>query len=263
VTLPLSEGGRRVGFLPSPPDARDYGISSFSRYLTVSSAPGGSVDLERWCGPVKDQKDLGACTAFAGTGMREFLARKYQEQAAVLSPLYLYYKERELDGDLMQGDTGSYGRTAVKALNQFGVCLETQDAYVYFNFQIEPTAEQATQALAWKSGTYHALQNVSDMRSCLASGYVFCLGFRVYSSFEGKWRDGVTMPVPDRSKEQVLGGHEVLAIGYSDERAAFKIRNSWGPSFADGGNFWMPYSVAANPEIVNEAWIQHQGHAWS
>ena len=217
MSLPISAAGRRYGFLPSPVDHRDFGISSFARYLTVSSAPGGSVDLEPYCGPVKDQKDLGACTAFAGTGLREFLARKYQSQDPVLSPLYLYYKERELDGDLMQGDTGSFGRTAVKALNQFGVCLETQDAYVYFDFQIEPTPEQVTEALAWKSGAYHALGNVADMRSCLASGYAFCLGFSVFESFESKWPDGVTMPVPDQSKEQVLGGHEVLVIGYSDD----------------------------------------------
>jgi arginine exporter protein ArgO len=35
------------------------------------------------------------------------------------------------------------------------------------------------------------------------------------------------MPLP-ASKEQVLGGHMVLAVGYQDSNQVFIIRNSWG-----------------------------------
>jgi hypothetical protein len=258
MNLPISAGGRRYGFKPSPPDHRDFGLASFPR---LSGPTATSVDLEADCGPVRDQGDEGSCTAHAGVGMREFLARKYQQQYPILSPSFLYWEERDMDGSLDQGDCGSFGRTAVRVLNKYGVCRLAEDVYIP-GVMMPPTMDQLTEALSWKSGAYHSLGNVSDMRSCLASGYVFCLGFTVYKSFEDKWPDGVTMPIP-APDEEVLGGHEVLCIGYSDDKEVFKIRNSWGESFGQNGNFFMPYSVAANPQIVNEAWIQHLGKAWA
>jgi C1A family cysteine protease len=280
MTLPLSDSGRRYGFKPSKPDARDFGLASMMRLARFETPP--SVDLERDCGAVRDQGDEGSCTAHAGVGLREYLARKFQSQTPTLSPTFLYYLSRQMDAysDANGGawptneqllafadtnfvdDSGSYGRTACRTLNQFGTCTIEELPYTPgLNVNVMPPKEIFAPALGWKSGAYHALHTVSDMRSCLASGYVFCLGFTVYDSFEGKWADGVTMPMPD-PKEQVLGGHEVLCIGYDDSRGALKIRNSWGPSFGDGGNFWYPYSCAANPDITTEAWIQHLSGPW-
>jgi C1A family cysteine protease len=109
------------------------------------------------------------------------------------------------------------------------------------------------------------------MKSCLVSGYVFVLGFAVYESFEGHAvkHDGL-MPVPDTEREMSLGGHAVLVIGYDDavrcpktnHVGAFKVRNSWGADWGDKGNFWMPYEVAANHELVWDCWIQHLGRPW-
>jgi C1A family cysteine protease len=69
---------------------------------------------------------------------------------------------------------------------------------------------------------------------------------------------------PNKKDEQVLGGHEVLVIGYDDNESqgAFKVRNSWGKDWANGGNFWLPYSVAADPAILMDAWMSHLGRAW-
>jgi len=37
------------------------------------------------------------------------------------------------------------------------------------------------------------------------------------------------------------GGHSMLAVGYDDARQAFRIQNSWGRRFGDGGYAWLSY----------------------
>jgi C1A family cysteine protease len=215
------------------------------------------VDLEAYCGPVKDQGQLGACTAFAGCGNREYLARKFENKQPILSPLFLYYQERFLDGTLGQ-DAGSTGRTDCKAMNQFGICPEVSDAYNPASFNVAPTLAQLQAADEFKAGAYHALNNVDDMKACIASYYPVLIGFAVYQSFEEIKSDGV-MPMPAAS-ETMLGGHETLVIGYDDSRGQFKVRNSWGLSWGSQGNFFMGYDVAA--KLIWDRWIQHLGKPW-
>lgn len=268
MPLPLSPAGRRYGAFRSTPDARDFGIARLALPKSLPTV----IDLAEWSGPVRDQGALGACTAFAGTAMAEFLWRRYRSREFVFSPLFLYYQERALDGDLAEGDTGSTGRTCVNALAQSGVCLEPSDPYDASIFRNPPSAAAAQEALQYRSGAYHNLgHSVQDMKACLASGYGFIVGFAVYDSFES---DAVAssglMPVPDKSKESALGGHEVFFVGYDDTIAcpgasspgAFKVQNSWGTGWGQSGFFWFPYDCAADPSVLMDAFIQHFGEPW-
>jgi len=37
-------------------------------------------------------------------------------------------------------------------------------------------------------------------------------------------------------------GHTMITIGYDDARNAFRIQNSWGRSFGEGGYAWLSYN---------------------
>jgi hypothetical protein len=52
---------------------------------------------------------------------------------------------------------------------------------------------------------------------------------------------------------EVLGSHEVLIVGYNDKTGRFLAQNSWGPRWADGGFFGIPYDMIG--KIVYEFWI--------
>jgi C1A family cysteine protease len=62
------------------------------------------------------------------------------------------------------------------------------------------------------------------------------------------------MPLPKPKREELKGGHAVLAVGYDDRRNAVLARNSWGPDWGIGGYFWMPYKFISNPEFTHSFW---------
>src|SRR5277367_4454691 len=134
--------------------------------------------------------------------------------------------------------------------------------YVDSDFSTAPTTQQLADALQWPTGQYHFAANVDDMKSIIATGYNFRVGFTVYESFEdiganGEWS-------PNTSKEQVLGGHEVLCYGYDDSvnGGSLLIRNSWGAGWGKSGDFYMRYQDAVDQNILMDACIQHLGK-WS
>jgi hypothetical protein len=286
MTLPLSPVGRRYGYRKDKADFRDFGMHRFSHFAEPIPLP-AVVDLEPFCGPVRDQGQQGSCTAHAGVGVREFLARKYQPSVTpppVLSPAFLYYLERLMDDfwatnnrwptndELLAivktnpavDDTGSSGRTSLRTMNQFGVCTLDAEPYSDADFTTPPTDAQIAEALLYKSGAYHRISIVQDMKSCLASLYVFAIGFTVFQSFESDQMASDGIWSPDKANESILGYHEPYVIGYDDSvnGGSFKVRNSWSAAWGDKGNFWLRYQDAGDSDILLDAWMQHLGPAW-
>lgn len=248
----------RLDLIPDSPDHRD---NSLCRVFLPKLRP-KVISLEGFLGPVADQGPEGSCFAFAGVGLREFLARSNPHQpnegSLLFSAEYLFYKVHELEGTLNQ-DCGGSLRTVMQVLNKHGVCLDSTEPYNIAGAWITPKPSADAEAQLYRGGAYHRLCTVDDMKSCLASGYVFVAGFNVKDSFmRDDWWENGTMP----STGLTLGGHAVLFFGYDDDRQAFHVRNSWGPDWCQNGNFWFPYQQAADSSVLWDAWIQHLGKAW-
>jgi C1A family cysteine protease len=271
--LKLSPAGRRYGYFKNPVDIRDFGVAKFS--FKAATAP--SMNNGQFMGPVLDQGQQGSCTAHAGVGDREFLHWKQiaalgqpvnPGSTGLFSPSFLYFLERQIDAGWTggvflpnPGDVGSTGRTSCQVLRTYGCDTRAEMPYSDSDFSTAPTAAQMQQATQWPTGQYHFLTNIDDMKSVIASGYNFRVGFTVYESFESIGSSGIWTP---STSEQVLGGHEVLAYGYDDtvNGGSFLIRNSWAADWGKNGDFYMRYVDAANSNILMDACIQHLG-VWS
>jgi len=264
--LPIIRG-RRYGYKKNPPDHRDKGLAHF----TLKAPTLAQMSNAAYMGPVIDQGQQGSCTAHAGCADREYLHWKQIAAlgqpvtpgiAGLFSPAFLYYMERSLDGTLDQGDCGSTGRTSCQALRGYGCALRSDMPYTDSDCSTAPTTQQLQDATQWPTGQYHFAANVDDMKSIIATGYNFRIGFQVYASFENIGADGLW--TPNIASEEVLGGHEVLAYGYDDtvNGGSFLVRNSWGSDWGKAGDFYMRYVDAANPAILMDACIQHLGK-WS
>ena len=263
---------RRYGYKKNPPDHRDFGLAR----CTLKGATLPAMNNGAYMGPVLDQGQQGSCTAHAGCADREFLHWKQiaalgqpvaPGKAGLYSPAFLYFIERQLDagwtgGPFLAdpGDVGSTGRTSCTALRTFGCALRANMPYVDSDYATPPTPEQLQEATQWPTGQYHFAANVDDMKSIIASGYNFRIGFVVFESFENIGPDGLWSP---NISEQVMGGHEVLAYGYDDtvNGGSFLVRNSWG-DWGKNGDFYFRYVDAANPAILDDAAVQHLG-VWS
>lgn len=112
-----------------------------------------------------------------------------------------------------------------------------------------------TDALNYKIGNYQRILDLPALKVSLSEGNPVVFGFKVYESFESKQTAQTgQIPIP-KSKELLLGGHAVLAVGYVNTSAArgyVIVRNSWGESWGDQGYCYMPYGVFNN--LVLDMW---------
>ena len=239
------------GWVPDLPDKRDFYLSA--RY-TKGALP-KSVDLsDNAPSKVYDQGNLGSCTGNAIAAAIEFDLKKQGLEVFTPSRLFIYYNERVIEGSVGE-DAGAMIRDGIKSVRSLGAPPESIWPYSVGKFADKPGKDAYKEAKLHQALSYMRVkQTESQMKSCLASGLPFTLGFAVYDSFESDEvaRTGtVNMPA---SNEALLGGHAVLCIGYDDATQRFLIRNSWGPSWGNNGNFTLPYEYLLNADLADDFW---------
>jgi C1A family cysteine protease len=180
-----------------------------------------------------------------------------------LSRLWIYYQERKLEGVLEQGDTGARGYDAFSVARQVGIPAESRWPYDIATFQGPPPDRatrdedfyRLTKRYATPPLTKHGFKQVLSNQQTIA------FGFAVYESFETSAvaKTGI-VPMP-KDGEEILGGHEVLAVGYlKSEPNHVLVRNSWGSRQTGGrgwgidgtGYFLMPWRMILDSAICGD-----------
>lgn len=212
--------------------------------------------------PIFDQGSLGSCTANAICAFKEYIDHAFDNAGAGgyfhnLSRLYLYWHEREIEGTTTY-DSGAYIRDGMKVLQKIGCPGESFFPYVESTFTQTPSAEAETNAKLHTITEYHRLDNNSpaQLKESLAAGNPVVMGIEIYESFESAevGQNGGIVPMPDKVKEQLLGGHAILAMGYKHigDTEYIICRNSWGPDWGDKGYFYLPMDFIGR--YVSDLW---------
>ena len=214
----------------------------------VLGAPGSdptlpsSVDLSNDFPVPGNQGGQNSCVGWA----LGYAIKTYQERVELgwslepaehrFSPAYLY--------NLLNGgrDIGVIYNRALDFIVDQGVATLARMPYDERDFLTQPSAAAHQEASQFKAKSWKAANGVLEVKDALANRLpVFMViqllddiyGLRgpdsVYNSFGGAWHTS----------------HGVAAVGYDDNRygGAFKIMNSWGQAWGDGGYFWMPYTA--------------------
>jgi C1A family cysteine protease len=241
---------REYGLIRQREDSRDHRLPR----QEVKPLP-RFMSLRKKCPPVFDQGELGSCTANAGAAARMMLTDTNTE----LSRMFLYYQERALHGNEKK-DSGAEMRDICKALSNDGICEERYAPYEPDKFDQRPSPLAYRNARQYTVSSYATFDgdtadDIQQIRLYLATQKLpVLIGMDVYESFESHLvaRTGF-MPMPDTESEKLLGGHAVLIVGYNDMRRHLIVRNSWGPSWGDGGYFYMPYRYVED-KLAYDSW---------
>lgn len=221
-----------LGRIPSPPDPRDHPLA---RYL---AAPPESIDLPsrlvRYSKtmPVYDQGQTPRCVAYSGSLMstidqRRDLSRTYWYDA---DEAYARCKEQDGIPDM----DGTYPRTLLKIKQDRGI---------------------------YRRGTTRL--DLIERYARLTTHHEIKVAIYLWGSAQlgSDWYDEWFNPTKVLPEGRVnVGGHAYVAIGWSDNKQAFLIQNSWGPTWGyviggTGGRVWLPYRfVHLEDNIAWEAW---------
>jgi len=239
---------RRYGWRPDLPDHRDK-YHSFEDPDVPATA-----DLRDTMPTVYDQGELGSCTANAIAGAIQFDELKQGLASETPSRLFIYYNERKLEGTT-GSDSGAAIRDGIKTIAKQGYCNETSWPYNIEKFSQKPPSECYTAAKQHVAVEYTRVdQKLTDLQAVLASGYPIVFGISVYSSFEGDTvKDTGLVPMPDK-KEDLLGGHAILLVGYDNDKKLFTFRNSWGTTWGKEGYGFLPYDYVLDSNLAEDFW---------
>lgn len=245
----------KYGWIRDLPDPRDHHLSL--TYEEATADLPASHSLRSKMPAVYNQGELGSCTANAIGACVQYQQMKQKEAEGnhVPSRLFIYWNERELEGTT-QSDSGAAIRDGMKVIGSVGAPPEEDWPYNINKFTVKPSAQAFSDALKYTARYGRVTQSIHSFKASTYFGRPIVFGFTVFSSFEtGIGSDGI-MPMPDFSREQVLGGHAVVIIGYKEIRNQlyFEVRNSWGANWGDNGYFWMPAAFAIDSTLCSDFW---------
>jgi hypothetical protein len=211
-------------------------------------------------GPIKDQGDVGACTAFAlSSVMDNSLRRAGQNVTTSPEHVWAHYATPTME-DAASGNLNR-GVTSIEALPYSGreACELTRDptddcgpAYRVMpgSARMDASLEQRLAAADASNGhrivAFEELEvsppNIDEIVATLASGADLWAAFNVDSN---AWtnRNMPNFVVPDWSAPD--GGHAVAMAGYRRVKDGYQflVHNSWGASWGDGGYAWVSQAM--------------------
>jgi C1A family cysteine protease len=241
------------GFQPSngkkPPRSQKY---SSDRFQSSQLPP--RVDLRPYMTTVENQSQLSSCVANSMAGAYEYLAKRANGDSGDVSRLFIYYNARAYEGS--KEDAGCMIVSAIQVLQEHGACSEATWAYDEAQVNVQPHDDAYEEARNFLVEEAQEIENdLTAMKHCLAEGFPFAFGLKLFQSFDKAEKRGL-VPNPDDSEQgrQEHGWHAMLCVGYSDQSQAFIVRNSWGEEWGEKGYCYIPYSYMTNPKYCQELW---------
>jgi len=184
---------------------------------------------------------VGWATAYAMKSYFERLENQWSLNTNdhLFSPAFIY-------NQINRGkDVGSLPNEALDLMMNTGSATLNSMDYTQSDYLTQPSNAAFSEAANYKIKSWEVPRSLNDIKAALANNLPVVIGIGIYESFN--FVSG-TDAVYNTAIGQPLGGHAVTAVGYNDNKygGAFKVINSYGQNWGDGGYFWLPYSFATS-----------------
>lgn len=225
------------------------------------------VDLGMSNVPVLDQGNFGTCATFSTTAVLDALknAGDYASQQCLLE--LGTYEEQNIDA--FSGWEGSDHYTILNRIQHYGIVDKKKCPHNYGgnNFVMQPEIYftysangQWSHDFQWQNLDPNDSTDTDDTAALTALKKHIDSGHRVLIGTLLLLDQAVGQPINNKKTglwdvpvgysmsqfkldvaNDKIGGHSMIVIGYDDTKQLLKIRNSWGTSLGDEGDFYMTY----------------------
>jgi hypothetical protein len=262
-----------LGLLPTDPAQRFIRAPAADHHVVRSmrAALPTSADLSAMAPRVLDQKQTSTCWAHSAATL--LYTRRHIQLGGVpplMSPLFfaqiVYGTMRAAatkPGDTLPAlqDTGAELDTADACFGKWGCSpflgdgltdLPTVDADGFGIPELAVTTVEAASARLF-SGPYDIAPDSAapeTVAACIAAGIPVWLGGLVGPSLDSYRTGTIEQPWTSPQSGPGIGGHARAILGFRSVPGGLEllIRNSWGPTWGDGGSSW------ASAEVITSAW---------
>ena len=201
------------------------------------------ADLSRLVPPPGNQGKLSSCvawaTAYAARGYYGaiFEGRDPRRATNVPSPSYVYHLARGHEC------TGTNVFTVAEVLKRGAPSLAE---YPYADLcSPPPAADIVARATEFRvrGVTRVDKDRIDDVKGQLARSNPVIISFHDSPGWHRHRGESTFADLSFDPDEKKNGWHAMLLVGYDDRRQAFRLINSWGQRWGDGGYAWIDYNV--------------------
>jgi len=222
--------------------------SSLNFGFANSSLP-SYVDLTPYLPPIGNQLTDGTCVAWASgyytkTASEAIVFNRNSGQLGApqfqMSPKYLYLN---IPDDKKSGCQGTQIVHALDVMQTKGIATMASVPYQMSGCSIGQAQNVwNSEAAGHKIKYYRKIESsIQSIKQHLANKFPVIIGAGVSQAFQN-WRGSGVMS----GQSAITGLHALTIVGYDDNRSAFRIANSWGTNWGDGGFIWMNYNFVVN-----------------
>jgi hypothetical protein len=207
------------------------------------------VDMRHDDVPIVNQLSANSCSANSAVDVME-IWEVWHGTPCTLSRLFQYYNERTYTPGALNSDNGAESGSVFKSAAELGVCLESTWPYNLATVQTKPSQAAYMEAQSHKITSYSMLPQ-AQLKVALAMGYPVRVAMNVRTGFFDVYgsKSQQTAQFATYLQTPVVGGHDMVILGYDARDNTILIRNSWGTGWGDGGYCYMPESILLQDEF--------------
>lgn len=202
-----------------------------------------------WCTPIKNQGSCGSCWDFSGIGVIE---SAYLKKGFKIG--YGFSEQYIMNCAINGGCNGDNNSSVVTWAKQHGVPLTAE---------YEPYQARRMQCVVPKRlfkiddwgycspGKIEQVANTQDIKNAMKQYGAIGVAIAADQAF-------MNNPKGHVFKGNARGiNHDVILVGWDDDKGAWKLRNSWGKGWCDEGYCWIAYG--ANGVGTEALWASVKG----